>query len=527
VKSKGAVYLVGAGPGDAGLLTLRGAELLRRADVVLYDALVNPNLLCLAPPSAEFIARGKNMAMPQEDINALMIARARAGKCVVRLKGGDPYIFGRGGEEAEALAAAKIHFEVVPGVSSVVAAPNYAGIPLTHREHCSSFTVFTGHENPADAKTDLRYEQIANIPGTKVVLMGTERLDDWAKSLIAHGMSPDTPVAMVRWGTTGKQKSVSGTLATVATLATREKISPPVLTIIGDVVKLRGKLNWFERRPLFGKRIVVTRPREKDAGPASQNFGDGGPSSVALRRVDTPSLPKRLAELGADVLEVPTIRIAAPTDHNDIVDALLELNAYDWLVFTSANGVTAFFDLFFKRFRDLRDLGGARIAAVGPATAAKLRELHLQVDLTPDEALGRKIAEALAKFESVENLKICLLRAETANPDLPLALEEFGAIVDDVAVYRTAAETEDPAGAGADLLEHGADWVTFTSGSTVEHFHARFDLPELAKKFPQLKLASIGPETSKAIRALGLTPELEAKEHTTDGLIAELLRAEK
>jgi len=243
--------------------------------------------------------------------------------------------------------------------------------------------------------------------------------------------------------------------------------------------------------------------------------------------VDTPSLPKRLAELGADVLEVPTIKITGPTDRSVIVDALLELNSYDWLVFTSANGVAAFFDLFFKRFQDLRDLGGARIAAVGPATAAKLRELHLQVDLTPEEAVGQKIAKAFAKFESVENLKICLLRAEAANPDLPRALEELGAIVDDIAVYCTVAETEDPANAGADLLEHGADWITFTSGSTVEHFHARFDLPKLVKKFPQLKLASIGPETSKAIRALGLTPTLEAKEHTMDGLIVGLLRVKK
>src|SRR5208283_2922280 len=237
VKSKGAVYLVGAGPGDAGLLTLRGAELLRRADVVLYDALVNPDLLRLAPPSAELIARGKNMSMPQEEITALLIARAREGKCVVRLKGGDPYIFGRGGEEAEALAAAKIPFEVVPGVSSVVAAPNYAGIPLTHREHCSSFTVFTGHEDPADEKTSLRHDQIAKIPGTKVVLMGTEKLDDWTKSLIQHGLPPETPVAMVRWGTTGRQQSVIGTLATIAGFAREKKLSSPVLTVIGDVVK--------------------------------------------------------------------------------------------------------------------------------------------------------------------------------------------------------------------------------------------------------------------------------------------------
>jgi uroporphyrinogen III methyltransferase/synthase len=432
----------------------------------------------------------------------LLIARAREGKCVVRLKGGDPYIFGRGGEEAEALAAAKIPFEVVPGVSSVIAAPNYAGIPLTHRGHCSSFTVFTGHEDPNDAETALRHDQIAKIPGTKVVLMGTEKLADWTKSLIAHGMSPDTPVAMVRWGTTGRQQTVTGTLATIAGLAAEKKLSPPVLTIIGDVVKLRGKLNWFEQRPLFGRRIVVTRRSEQADGFA-----------------------QRLTELGADVLEVPTIKITQPKETDAIVDALLGLNAYDWLVFTSANGVTAFFDIFFRRFQDMRDIGGVRIAAVGPATAAKLRELNLQVDLTPDEFTAKKIAAAFAKYQSIENLKMCLLRAEVANPDLPKALEDLGAIVDDIAIYRTVAETEDPAGAGAMLLESGADWVTFTSGSTVEHFHARFDLPKLLKKFPQMKLASIGPETSKAIRALRLEPALEAKAHTTDGLIAALLKA--
>jgi len=502
MKRTGTVHLVGAGPGDAGLLTLRGAELLRRADVVLYDALVNPDLLRLAPPSAELIARGKNMSMPQEEITALLVARARAGKCVVRLKGGDPYIFGRGGEEAEALATAKIPFEVVPGVSSVVAAPNYAGIPLTHRDHCSSFTVFTGHSDSADAATALRYEQIAQIPGTKVVLMGTDNLKDWTKSLIAHGMTAETPVAIIQWGTLGRQKSVSGTLATIAKLAAEKKISPPALTVLGDVVKLREKLNWFENRPLSGQRVVVTR-RAEQAG----------------------SFAQRLTELGADVLEVPTIRITRPKETDAIVDALLELNSYDWLVFTSVNGVTAFFDIFFRRFQDLRDIGGVRIAAVGPATAAKLRELHLQVDLTPDEYVGKKIAAAFEKFQTIENLKICLLRAEVANPDLPKALEELGAIVDDIAVYKTVAETGDPAGAGATLLESGADWATFTSSSTVEHFHARFDLPKLRKTFPRLKLASIGPETSKAIRALGLEPAIEAKEHTTDGLIAALLKA--
>jgi uroporphyrinogen III methyltransferase/synthase len=502
VRVKSKVYLVGAGPGDAGLLTLRGAELLRRADVVIYDALANPELLRLAPATAELISRGKNMAMPQAEITSLIIARAREGKTVVRLKGGDPCVFGRGGEEAEALAAEKIPFEIVPGVSSITAVPNYAGIPLTHREHCSSFTVFTGHSDSAEAATALRYDQIAKIPGTKVVLMGTEQLDDWTKSLIAHGMSPQTPIALIHRGTTGRQKTVAGTLGTIAALAAKEKIAPPALTVIGDVVKLRGKLNWFEKRPLFGQRIVVTR-RTEQAGAFAQ----------------------RLAEFGADVLEVPTIKITTPTEKDAIVDALLELNSYDWLVFTSANGVTMFFDIFFRRFQDLRDIGGARIAAVGPATAAKLRELHLQVDLTPEEFTGRKIAEAFKKYQDIENVKMCLLRAEVANKDLPDALQELGAIVDDIAIYKTIPETEDHGGACERLQTDGADWVTFTSGSTVEHFHARFDLPKLVRKFPNLKLASIGPETSKTIVALGLKPALEAKNHTTDGLISDLLRA--
>jgi uroporphyrinogen III methyltransferase/synthase len=507
VKSKGTVFLVGAGPGDAGLLTLRGAELLRQAEVVISDVLVNPELLRLAPATAEIIARGNHKrdgGLSQEQLTELMLARARAGKIVVRLKGGDPFIFGRGGEEAEALVAEKISFEVVPGVSSVVAAANYAGIPLTHREHCSSFTVFTGHSDTADAPTALRYEQIAKIPGTKVVLMGMDNLEDWTKSLIAHGMNPETPVAVVHRGTTGRQKSVAGTLATIAKLAEKENISPPAITILGDVVKLRGKLNWFENLPLFGKKIVVTR-RPEQAGTFAQ----------------------RLANLGADVLEVPTIKITEPLEKMAIVDALLEINSYDWLIFTSANGVTAFFDMFFKRFQDLRDIGGARIAAVGPKTAAKLRELHLQVDLQPEEYVGKKIVGEFKKFQDIDNVKMCLFRAEVANKDLPDALMEEGAIVDDIAVYRTVAETEDRTGATARLAEEGADWVTFTSSSTVEHFHARFDLPKLVKQFPQLKLASIGPETSKAIVALGLKPTLEAKEHTTDGLIAALLKAAK
>jgi uroporphyrinogen III methyltransferase / synthase len=498
--------LVGAGPGDAGLLTLRGAELLRRADVVIYDVLANPELLRLAPRTAEFIPRGSrtsDKSLTQDQLNALMISKAGEGKCVVRLKGGDPYIFGRGGEEAEELAAANIPFEVVPGVSSIVAAPNYAGIPLTHRDVASTFTVLTGHEDPDKESSDLNYEELARIPGTKVVLMGLKRLREVTESLVAHGMSPETPVAIVHRGTTGAQQSIAGTLATIASIAAKEKISAPAITIIGDVVKLREKLNWFESRPLFGQRIVVTRTREQ----ASQ-------------------LSKQLHDLGAEVLEIPTIKIVPPSEdrRQDLIDALLELNSYNWLVFTSPNGVTAFFDLFFKRFQDLRDIGGARIAAIGPATAAKLKELHLQIDLMPDEAVASKIATAFDKFETVENLKICLLRAEVANSDLPKALEELGAIVDDVPVYKTVPETEDLNGAAASLAEGGMDWITFTSASTVEHFHARFDLPKLLQKFPQAKLVSIGPETSKAIRALGLEPTVEAKDHSIEGVVQALTK---
>ena len=502
----GTVYLVGAGPGDAGLLTLRGAELLARADVVVYDALVNPELLRHAPKSAEIIYGGKRAkahAIPQSELNQLLIAKAKQGKTVVRLKGGDPYVFGRGGEEAEQLADAGVPVEVVPGVSSFVAVPNYAGVPLTHREFSSRLTLVTGHEDPAKEASSIDWKQLATTPGTKVVMMGTDRIGEIGKTLIQNGMPSATPIAMVRWGTTGKQQSIEGTLETIAEVAKKAGISPPTVAVIGEVVKLRPKLNWFERRPLFQQRIVVTRSREQAAG-----------------------LSRQLSELGADVLDIPIIKIEAPTRREGIVDALLELNSYDWLIFTSPNGVTTFFDYFFRQFHDMRDIGGCRIAAVGPATAKRLKELHLQVDLMPDEALGSSIAEAFKEFESIENLKICLLRAEVANRELPDTLEALGAIVDDIACYRTTAETEDPTDTSANLLEKGADWITFTSASTVEHFHTRFDLPALLRKFPQAKLASIGPETSKALAALKLEPQVEAKQHTIEGLVQALLKAQ-
>ena len=505
MKHTGTVHLVGAGPGDAGLLTLRGAELLGRADVVVYDALVNPDLLRLAPKTAEMIYGGKRSrdhSIPQEDLNQLLVAKAKEGKTVVRLKGGDPYIFGRGGEEAEELAEAGVPFEVVPGISSTVAAPNYAGIPLTHRDFCSTYQVITGHEDPTKPDSGLDWAQIARMPGTKVVLMGVERIRRIAAELVANGMAAKTPVAMVRWGTTGRQKTITGTLTTIADVVDAEKFTAPAVTIIGDVVSLRKKLNWFERRPLFGRRVVVTRTREQ----ASQ-------------------LSRQLAEQGAEVMEIPTIKVVPPEDRQPLVEAMGALGEYDWVVFTSPNGVTAFFEYFFKAFDDIRVIGRLRFAAVGPATAAKLKELHLAVDAMPEEYIASKVAAAIAKVDGVENLRILCLRAEVASPDLVAKLEELGAIVDDVACYRTVPETEDITGAAAKLVEEGADWVTFTSASTVENFHARFDLPALLKRFPSLKTLSIGPETSKALAALGLEPTAEAKPHNLDGMVKALERA--
>jgi uroporphyrinogen III methyltransferase/synthase len=312
---------------------------------------------------------------------------------------------------------------------------------------------------------------------------------------------------MVRWGTTGRQETLVGTLATIAGLVAKRKFAAPAVTVIGDVVGLRSKLNWFEKRPLFGQRVVVTRTREQ----ASE-------------------LSRQLSELGAAVLEIPTIKTVPPTSNESLTnlkDALAELGSYDWLVFTSPNGVTAFFDYFFKAFGDLRAIGNVRFAAVGPATAARLEALHLRVDVMPEQYLAEKVAKAINDFESVENLKILLLRAAVANPELPAQLIKMGAIVDDIACYQTVAETEDLTGAAERLLEEGADWITFTSSSTVEHFHARFDLPKLLKQFPGLKTVSIGPETTKALVKLGITPTAEAKAHNLDGIVRALLQQAK
>jgi len=497
--NKGICYLAGAGPGDIGLVTLRVKEVVEQADVIVYDALCNPDILKWAPPAAEIIYAGKRSnqhALKQEETNALLVEKTKAGKRVVRLKGGDPFLFGRGGEEAEELANAGLAFEIIPGVTSAIAAPAYAGIPVTHREHTAQLTIFTGHEDPTKPESKLDYAQLARNPGTRVMLMGVERIGTIASELIRHGASPETPVALVRWGTTGRQQTLTGQLDNIAQRVLEAEFKAPAVCVIGQVAQLRKKLAWFDNRPLSGKRVVVTRTR-KQAG----------------------ALSSKLRQLGADVIEIPTIRIEPPKDEREFAELVAYAHSYDWIVFTSPNGVDAFFDRFFKLYDDAREIGGARIAAIGPATAAKVREYHLHVDLQPEEYVAEAVVAAFQKDSSVENLKILLARAEEARDVLPNELTKLGAIVDIGIAYRTVPEKEDVSGGQARFREEGADLITFTSSSTAEHFMAlKLPLPH------GVKTASIGPITSKTMRELGLPVDIEATQHDIPGLVDAIAR---
>lgn len=491
---EGICYLAGAGPGDIGLVTLKVKEVVQEAEVIVYDYLCNPEILAWAKADAEIVYAGKKAGqhtLKQEEIDALLVEKTRAGQRVVRLKGGDPFLFGRGGEEAEALAAAGLRFEIIPGVTSALSAPAYAGIPVTHRDHAAQLTIFTGHEDPTKTESSLDFRQLAATPGTKVMLMGVERIGVITGRLIEHGASPKTPVALVRWGTTGRQQTLRGTLADIAAKVEDTGFKAPAVAVIGDVVGLRDQLNWFETRPLFGKRIVVTRTRQQAGG-----------LNTALRR------------LGADVFALPTIRIVPPKELLEFGELVQDAHRYDWLVFTSPNGVNAFFEMFYKIFTDAREIGGVRIAAIGPATAARVRDFHLHVDLQPDEYVAEGVIRAFQKDASVENLKILLVRAEQARDILPKELARLGAIVDEAVAYRTVQETDDVSGAQTRFREEGADLITFTSSSTVENF--------LALKLPwpsSLKTASIGPITSKTMRAAGLKVDVEARQYDIPGLV--------
>jgi uroporphyrinogen III methyltransferase/synthase len=490
----GKCFLVGAGPGDLGLVTLRAKECIERAEVVVYDYLCNPEMLRWAPENVELIFAGKKAGehtKTQDEINALLVEKTREGKNVVRLKGGDPFLFGRGGEEAQALAAAGLSFVIVPGVSSAIAGPAYAGIPVTHRGKNSHVTFFTGHEDPEKSESALDFSALVKLGGTQVMLMGVERIGAIAREMMANGMRKDLPVALIRWATTGRQETLVGTLEDIAERVTAAEFAAPAIAVFGEVVALREELNWFEDRPLSGKRIVVTRTR-----------------------VQAGVLAEQLRGLGADVIELPTIRIEPPTDLRAFAELVQDAHGYDWIVFTSVNGVNSFFDLFYKLYDDAREIGGARIAAIGPATAQRIKDFRMHVDLQPEEFVAESLAREFKKQGGVENLRILIARAEKARDLLPKELTALGAIVDEGFAYRTVPETRDDIGARRRLLEEGADLITFTSSSTVENFLA-LGLPWPAK----MQVASIGPITSKTARDGGLAVAIEARRHDIPGLV--------
>ena len=482
------VVLVGAGPGDPGLITVRGAEMLGRADVVVYDRLVARSLLELVPPAAELISVGKapgRVEMDQSDINDLLVERARAGDTVVRLKGGDPFVFGRGGEEAEALAAAGVPFEVVPGITSAVAAPAYAGVPVTHRGVSTHFTVVTGHVDPAKGGSDVDWEALARAGGTLVILMGAGRIGEIAERLVAGGLAPHTPAVAVRHGTRPDQRTVRATLATIAGAG----VEAPAAIVVGAVAGL--DLAWFESRPLFGKRVVVTRAREQASG-----------------------LRARLERLGAEVVELPAIEI------DPIAVTVPDLDAFAWLVLTSANGVATLFDRgLVASGRDARALAGVRVAAIGPGTAAALAARGIRADLVPERFVAEALLDAFPP-PSGSGARVLLARAEQARDALPKGLEEKGYAVDVLATYRTVAATPDP-DAVARVSRGDVDAITFTSSSTVTNLCDLLGtLPD-----PQPLVASIGPVTSKTALERGLRVDVEAEEHTIDGLVDALVAA--
>ncbi|MBX7211821.1 MAG: uroporphyrinogen-III C-methyltransferase [Verrucomicrobiaceae bacterium] len=496
MKSKGICYLVGTGPGDPGLLTLKGKDCIEAADVLVYDYLCNPEFLRFARPEAEKIYVGKKArdhTKTQDEINEIIVKLAREGKVVTRLKGGDPVLFGRGAEEAGELANAGVRFEIVPGITSAIAGPAYAGIPVTHREHCSQLTIFTGHEDPTKPETSLDYEKLAKADGTKVFLMGVERIDEITSQLIKHGAAATTPMALVRWATLGRQQTLVATLGTMAAKVKETGFKAPAVAVVGDVVTERDKINWFESRPLFGRRIVVTRTRHQ-AG----------------------ALTKKLAALGADVIELPTIRIEEPHNRMAFGELVQDAHTYDWIVFTSPNGVDAFFKMFYKLYNDAREIGGVKIAVIGPGTADKVREQHLTVDLMPEkDFVAEGLVKAFKDHHNIENSTILWVRAEEAREVIANELTGMGGIVDEAIAYRTVPEKEDNLEALARLKEEGADMITFTSSSTVEHFL------DLGVALPAgIKIASIGPVTSATIKKRGLKVDVSAKEHTIPGLVA-------
>ncbi len=511
----GTVYLVGAGPGDPKLITVGGREALERADVVVYDRLAHPRLLKHAPENAELIFAGKTAdrhSMTQDQINATLAEQALMGRTVVRLKGGDPFVFGRGGEEAEYLLERGVRFVVIPGVTSAIAAPAYAGIPVTHRDDASSFAVITGHERagigdprdsesatraPGDAEQRRRWDYIAHAADTLIFLMGVESIGEIAAHLMENGRAESTPVAMIRWGTwAGRQQTLTATLATVTDEVRRAKFKAPAVTVVGQVARWHERLRWWDNRPLSGRGIVVTRAREQAS-----------------------ALVDRLEALGAETVEFPTIRTRPPVDDYAALDAAIGriADAYHWIVFTSPRAVEAFFERLSAQGRDSRSLGAAMVAAVGDATATALAAHGIRADFVPEQQTGEEIARAFPG-ESLAGVAVLIPRAADALEALPAILIERGASVEIVTAYETVPDSEGVDELCEHLADGAVDCVTFTSSSTVKNFLAAFgaDAPDLSG----VALACIGPSTAQTARELfGREPELIARQHTIDGLI--------
>ena len=502
MKKPGKVYLVGAGPGDPGLITVRGRSLLERAEVVVYDYLASKKLLKHAPASAELIYVGKKggvkHAYTQEEISQMLVDHAMAGKMVVRLKGGDPFIFGRGGEEVEKLHAAGILFEVVPGVTSATAAATYAGIPITHRDYTASVAFVTGHEDPTKENSTIDWEKLSTGAGTLVIYMGIKNLPIIVANLIKYGRDPKTPVAVVRWASTPLQRSVVGTLETIIEVVAEAQIKPPSLIIVGEVVKLRATIDWFEKRPLFGKKIIVTRTREQ----ASE-------------------LVAGLEEYGANCLEYSTIHIK-PVDSYEILDDELErLKEYHWILFTSLNGVKYFFERLYAKGMDARDLKGPDLAVVGKSTADFLLNYGLNADLIPSTFTGEGLAEALLD-QGIEGRNILIPRALQARQILPETLRGAGAQVTVAPVYQNCPAESDKESLREELLHGEVQMITFTSSSTVRNFLAMIDAEnqkELQQLLAGVKIAAIGPITAKTVTDNGLRVDVQPKEYTIEGLI--------
>lgn len=495
---KGKVYLVGAGPGDPGLITVKGIKALNKAEVVVYDYLANPKLLSHVPPEAERIYVGKKggcHTLSQEGINRLLVKKALEGKTVVRLKGGDPFIFGRGGEEIEALLAEDIPFEVIPGITSAFAVPAYAGIPVTHREYTSTLALITGHEAEGKEDSAIDWEALARI-GTLIFLMGMKNLPRICENLLQNGRSPDTPVAVIQWGTTPRQRMAEGTLSNIVERVKEAGLSAPAIILVGEVARLREKFRWFETKPLFGKKVVVTRTREQ----ASQ-------------------LVEALEEAGAECIEIPTIKIVTPESFEPLDQAIQGIETFDWVIFTSQNAVKYFGERLRALGRDARSLYRTKLAVIGTATAASLAEMGLKADLIPSEFRAEGLIAAFEKME-IAGKKILLPRAEEAREILPKKLRDFGAEVKVVPAYRTVLP-EESREALLSALKEGVDLITFTSSSTAKNL---FKLLEGHESLLEgVVLASIGPITSETLRKLGHPPQIEAREYTIPGLVSAIL----